>query len=272
MKRKIIGVDIGGTYIRVGLVVNDKIVNLIKEETPKTANQIINLLIFSINKIYSTDIQGIGVGSPGSLLNGKIIKTQNLPFKNFDLKSILKRKFKKRIVVENDANCVALAESKLGSKKQNIIVLTLGTGIGGGIIINGNLYNRGGLAGELGQMYLTPNKTFEELVGSKSVSKITKKNFGKALNLTELIQLNNKNSNRILRNIAKIYGQAIGNLINIFSPELIILAPSFKDLNNKFLKLLKINTQEYIFTPFNFPIAYCKLKEPGVLGASLLVK
>jgi glucokinase len=272
MNRKKIGVDIGGTHIRVGLVKNNKIIKLLKEHTPKRKNEIKELLVSLIKKVNSSDVEAIGVGSPGPILKGKIINTPNLPLKNFNIKYFLFKKFNKKISVDNDANCVALAETKLGTKMKNIIILTLGTGIGGGIVIDGRLYNRGGLAGELGQMYLTPNKTFEELAGSKVVAKITKKYLGKTIFMSELIHINSSKSKALVKQIIPYYGQAIGNLINIFSPDIIILSGSFKDQQNKFLNLIKKETKKYIFSNQNYPIQWCKLKEPGVLGASLLIE
>ena len=127
------------------------------------------------------------------------------------------------------------------------------------------------MAGELGLIYLTPEKTFEELVGSKSIAKLTKEKFGKPLYISDLIQLHNKESDKLLNKIMPYFGQAIGNIINIFSPEAIVLAGGFKDPKNKFIKLIKKESEKYVLTSKNCELIWSKLKEPGVLGASLLI-
>ena len=93
----------------------------------------------------------MGTGEPGPLENGIIKNPPNLPLRNFNLKKELEKRFHKKVVIENDVHCVALAEAKLGCKKKNFVVLAFGTGIGGGIIIEGKLYTGQGYAGELGQ-------------------------------------------------------------------------------------------------------------------------
>jgi len=137
---KVIAIDLGGTNLRVALVKDNKILKYIKKKTPKNKNDLLKEMVDSIFSLMTEDVKAIGVGSPGPLKNGIIQNPPNLPFRNFNLKKYLELQFKKRVVIENDAKCVAIAEANLGCRKKNFIILTLGTGIGGGIIINGKLY------------------------------------------------------------------------------------------------------------------------------------
>jgi len=259
--RKIIAVDLGGTNLRVALVKNNKILKYIKEKTPKNQNELLNKMSEMISSLMTKDIKAIGVGSPGPLINGIIKNPPNLPFRNFNLKKYLQNKFKKRVVIENDGKCVALAELKLGCKKKNFIILTLGTGIGGGIIINGDLYHGQGNAGELGHIILDNNKDFENLWKEK----------GKPIK--ELFKNNDKKK---LERVTKYLGQGIASLNNIFDPEIVIISGGVRENGNKFLNMIKKNIKKnikkYQIIPRNIEIKFSKLKHPGILGASLLVK
>jgi len=254
---KIIAVDLGGTNLRVALVKDNKILKYIKKKTPKTQNELLLEMCDSISNLIDNDIKAIGVGSPGPLENGIIKNPPNLPFRNFNLKKYLEDKFKKRVVIENDAKCVAMAELKLGCKKKNFIILTLGTGIGGGIIIDSQLYKGQGCAGELGHIILDNGKDFESLWKEK----------GKQIK--ELFENNDKKK---LETVAVYLGQGIGSLINVFDPEIVIIAGGVRENGNKFLNLIKKHVKKYQMIPRNIEIKFSRLEHPGILGAGLLVK
>ena len=124
--KKIIAVDFGGTSIRAGLMQGKKIVKLVNNETlaDKGSKVVLKQLVDTIKEAKGSEkIRGIGVGSPGPLINGVIKNPPNLPLKNFNLKNFLKKKFKVRVEIENDASCAALAELYYGVKKKNFIVI-----------------------------------------------------------------------------------------------------------------------------------------------------
>jgi len=268
--KKIIAVDLGGTNLRVALVQNNKILKYIKKATPKEKNSLIKEMEDSISKLITKDVVGIGVGSPGPLENGIIKNPPNIPLHNFNLKKHLEKRFKKKVVVENDAHCVAIAESRLGCRKNNFIILTLGTGIGGGIIINKQLYLGKSCGGELGHIVLDNGKFFETLW--KDSREMIKKSFGKEMMVKELIKMNNKESNLILDYLVKYLGQGIGSLINVFDPEIVVLNGGIKETGEYFLSKIKKETQKYTIMPHATPIIWTKIEHPGILGASLLIK
>ena len=270
-KEKIIAIDLGGTLLRVALIENKKIKTLIKKNTPKNKEQLKKELQKSVSQILKKEknVRGIGISSAGPLKKGVITNPPNLDFKNFDLRKSLK-KFNLEIIIENDANCAALAEAKLGIKKKNFILLTLGTGIGGGIIIDNKVYPGRENAGEVGHIILDNGKTFEELIGGKRIKEITKKIYGKELLVKHLIKRKDKKSKEILKEIEKYLGQGIGSLINIFDPERIILTGGFREGGKKLLKGIKEETKNNIKIPHKADLKWSKLKEPGILGASLL--
>jgi len=266
MKDKIIAVDLGGTNLRVSLVNNNKIIKYIKNKTPKHGKEIIDLLFKTIEHLMDKDIKGIGVASPGPLKDGIIKNPPNLPLKNYNLKAALEKRFKKRVEIGNDAHSVALAELHFGVKKKNFIVLTLGTGVGGGIIINGELYKGQGFGGEMGHIILDNGKDFES--AWKSTRELTKKALGKELLVSDLIKM----SKEILHKLTVHVGQGIGSLINIFDPEVVVLAGGVRESGSVFLNMIKKQAKKYSILPKTTPIQWSKLSHPGTLGASLLIK
>ena len=167
----LIGVDLGGTAIKAGLVdyngsiliQNSKPTNISRGEASIIGDikqQIEELLI--VQGITIDDIHSIGIGVPGLAVyeTGKVIYCTNLLWKNVELGKELSAYFNKKVFVENDANVAALAESLFGSTRgvPNSVLLTLGTGIGGGIIVNKRIYSGSHSAGsEIGHMIIGEN-------------------------------------------------------------------------------------------------------------------
>lgn len=266
---KKIGVDLGGTFLRVGIVENNKVIKYIKKETPKTEKELLEELVKAISECMSDDIKGIGVASPGPLKDGIIHNTPNLPFKVFNLKKFLHNKFNKRIEIENDAHCVALAEAKLGCKKKNFIVLTLGTGIGGGIIIDGKLYEGAGYAGELGHIVIHDGEFLEKLWQTNR--KKSKKLFGDNFLIKNMLRSRDKEAKKLLNEIYVYFGQTIGSYINIFDPEIIILMGGIREAGNGLLKNIIHEAKKYTIIPKIPEIKWSRIDHPGILGASLLI-
>ncbi len=165
-----IGVDVGGTNIAIGIVTRDGRIldkKTIATETILGSDIIIEnismaiLELLDLNNIKIEDVKSIGLGIPG-LINsdGVILECVNLRWKNVDIKGILENKLAVRVFVQNDATVAAIAEMSIGSLKDEntAALLTLGTGVGGGLIINGRVYfGRNGIASEIGHMVVGEN-------------------------------------------------------------------------------------------------------------------
>jgi len=269
---KIIAVDMGGTYIRIAVIEKRKVLEYWKEKTPKTSWGIKSRLFELIESFMSDEIKGIAVASPGPLKGGTIKNPPNLPLRNWNLKADLQRKFKVPAVVKNDADCVAFAELKLGCKKQNFILLTLGTGIGGGIIMNGQLYRGEGYAGELGHIVLDHGEDFEQLAASKRLAEVTIKEFGKSMMFSELMKMKNSKARKILKEFTEYYGQGIASIIHCFDPEAVILAGGVRETGERFLNMIRKHAQKHFEFPKKTPIRWSKMKHPGIMGASLYLE
>ena len=150
-QRYVVGVDLGGTKIYSALVdLSGNIINemTIKTEAEKGSDSVMAKIINTIDKVIEgidiKDIKAIGIGSPGPLdvEKGLIVYTPNLPFKNFNIVKPIKDKYKLETYLDNDANVATLGEYMFGAGKgsKNMVFITASTGIGGGAVLNGNLF------------------------------------------------------------------------------------------------------------------------------------
>lgn len=164
--KNIIGVDLGGTNMRVArfdLASMEKQEEL-KGPTDASAGfaKVLDDIVALIAKLKNDETAAIGIGVPGLVSKGKLLKAPNIAKSgNIDVKKILEEKTGLPVSVGNDANCFALAEATLGSGKGHDIVvgITFGTGVGGGIVINGKIFEGAhGYAAELGHMLLKPGQ------------------------------------------------------------------------------------------------------------------
>lgn len=273
-KKDILGIDVGGTYLKYGLVTpTSKLLKFEQILTPKTKAGIINQLI-KIIKSKENEISKVGLGVPGplDLKTGTILKTPNLPLSNTPIIQLLKKKFSLPIKIDNDANCFTLAESLVGEGKnyQTVVGLTLGTGVGGGIVINKKIFYGKGNAGELGHQFINYKKSedLEELLGARS-SKLTAQDYQY---LEKQVKQKNKKALHFWNNLGLTLGYGCLNLIHILDPDIIILggkqAQAFKLFYPAMIKIIK---NYCLFSPPK--IVKSKLMDKaGILGATLLFK
>ena len=166
-----IGIDLGGTNIKVGVV--DENYNIIgrsniKTNLPRPSEEIVESIVEGVKlacedaKIAISDVNSIGIGTPGTANRntGVVLYSCNLGFNNFELGGLLSEKLGTEVFVENDANAAAFGEVVNGAGKgyKDVVVITLGTGVGGGIIIDGKIYTGFNFCGaELGHSVIEYN-------------------------------------------------------------------------------------------------------------------
>lgn len=166
-----LGIDLGGTNIATGVVdENFKIIGSgkVKTNAPRPAEEIVDDMVKSAlmavkdANLTIDDIDSIGVGTPGSVVQttGVVTYSNNLGFYNLPLAEMLEKKLGKKVYIENDANAATYGEYIAGAGKgtENFVAITLGTGVGGGIIIGGKIYSGSNFAGgELGHTVIQMN-------------------------------------------------------------------------------------------------------------------
>ena len=159
------GVDVGGTTVK-GLIIDakgkiiaeDNVPTVIGEGLADCIVELADKLVHSCGLVYSC-IEGVGVCSPGMVdsENGVVVFAGNLDLNNYPLKQLLEEKLKVKIKVANDANCAALGEVRYGAGKgyKDSVLITLGTGVGGGIVLGGKLFEGNkGAGAEIGHMVI----------------------------------------------------------------------------------------------------------------------
>ncbi len=159
-REAIIGVDLGGTKVGIGLVKRGRIVRQISAtvNAERAEQQIIKELIEAMEQVFEPDVAGIGVGVPSvvDVEKGIVYDVQNIPsWKEVPLKAILEKQFGRPVYINNDANCFAVGEKHFGQGKtyRHLVGLIIGTGLGAGLILNGRLYSGPNCgAGEFGMI------------------------------------------------------------------------------------------------------------------------
>lgn len=269
MGKRVIAFDIGGTSIRASTVENNKILEYYKIPTPKDKREFLERINELVKKLNSKKISAIGIAIAGVIENGVVKNSPNLGLKNFNIKSYLEKKYHKKVIVSNDVNCFALAESKLGVKGKNFILVAFGTGVGGGIVIGGKTYRGSGYGAEFGHMHIGP-EIYWETTWQKIRDKI-KKSYGDNILFKELIKMKTDKANKLIDEVTDCIGMGIASLVSAFDPEIVVIGGGIREAGTPFLDIIKKKVKKYSFLPKSTPVVWTALEHPGTMGASLLV-
>lgn len=275
---KLIGVDLGGTKVNVGLVEGNKILSNEFVKLPKDSKSewdVINIIIDLIKKqLGEQKAEGIGIGVPSIVDRGKgiIHEVQNIPsWKEVPLADILIKEFGIPVFIDNDANCFAYGEFKFGLGKgyKHLVGLTLGTGMGSGIITNGHLMGDANCgSGEFGMI---PYK--DGIIEDYCSGKFFKNYYDS--NGEELMILA-REGNSIAIEAFKKFGEHLGNAVKTIlyavDPQVIIVGGSVVNSVEFFEASLvrSINDFAYKKVLENFEILYSKTSNIALLGAASL--
>ncbi|NCO74403.1 MAG: ROK family protein [Cyanobacteria bacterium] len=238
-EKEVIGVDLGGTAIKLGrFLENGTCLESVTIPTPNpaTPEAVIDAIANTVLQLNSNKkAVALGIGTPGPAdVHGRIaLVAINLSgWHNVALADELEKKTGLKTVIANDANCAGLGEAWLGAGKnyQNLIMLTLGTGVGGAIILDGKLFTgRLGSAAELGLITLNPEGhpcnsgnqgSLEQYVSATAIYRDTKKT---PAELGQLAENNNHEALTFWKNYGKQLAYGLASLIYILTPEVIII-------------------------------------------------
>ena len=303
MQRKfIIAIDLGGTNLKAGLF--DNFYKLKFKESLNTQRfsdkkGLISAIVSSIeriiyrNKLTITEILGIGVGLLGPVdhASGVVHFLPNIPgWKEVKLKSILQNKLHIPVALDNDAKLMCLAELKLGAAKgfANVLCVTLGTGVGSGLVINGRLYRGANNAsGEIGHMPLNEGgprcncgrvACLEAYVGNSRIVNDARKIFRRNIGLEELSMLARKNNKKALNiwfNTGEHLGIALSGIINLLNLDAVVIGGGVSNagavLFNSIKKTVRKRAMAVQGNHVKILQAHFKA-DAGLMGAAVLVK
>jgi glucokinase len=309
----LVGVDLGGTNIVAGALAEDgsDVIALRTEPTrpDQGADAVVDRMTRMIDTVIAEtiaqtgarrdDVIGIGVGSPGPLdrERGIVVTTPNLGWTNFPLRDAIQERTRLPVRIDNDANCATLGEWWLGAAKgaSNVIGMTIGTGIGGGIILGGRLYHGSSdVAGEIGHATIDitgrrckcgnygcleayasgpsiADRAREALGGDDSAmmirmaggdpSRIT------AATVYEAAKKGDDTALDVVRETSRFLGAGIANLLNIFNPEVVVIAGGVTQAGDTLFAPLRREVKKRAFKP---AVEACEIV-PGILTAAGVV-
>jgi glucokinase len=310
-ERYIIGVDLGGTNIVAGAMPLDGSREIAMQTRPTLADggasSVVERIAAMIEEVIAqtiaetgsqrSDFLGVGIGSPGPLdrENGIVIITPNLGWKNFPLRDEISKRVHLDATLDNDANCATLGEFWCGAAVggRNVIGMTLGTGIGGGIILEGKLYHGASdSAGEIGHTTIDSTgrrckcgnygcleayasgpaiaeRAREALRGDESESILVSMVGGDPKKITaQIVYEASKRGDivarEVVRETARFLGAGVSNLLNIFNPDVVVMAGGVTQAGDELFKPLRAEVKRRAFKP---AVQACRIV-PGALPLS----
>lgn len=302
LNKKIIGVDIGGTSIKFALMDTQGIIENkwsiptnISEKGKFIPAEISSSIRSSINKDTLKEIEGIGIGVPGAISSdGEIVvRAVNLDWEQLPLKKMIQQELDIEACLLNDANAAALGEMWKGAARgrKNLLFVTLGTGVGGGIILNGEVLNGCHSAGgEIGHIPIRSDEN--RLCGCGGINcletfasangfvlsmrkKLDQLNVSWPAitppNIFEKVAQNDEAANEVFDEFLTVLAQALAGIVNTIDVEEIILGGGLSEVGASLLEPLKKKLENYIFPQIrpHFSVKKALLgNDAGVYGAA----
>ncbi len=309
-----VGIDIGGTGTKFGIVDRNGNILFSNEISSRNHSEVEGFIDELHGSLYAMiesaggpgRIKGIGVGAPnGNFYTGTVEYAPNLPWKGIiPFAKLMEDKFKLPVTLTNDANAAAIGEMMYGAAKgmKDFIMITLGTGVGSGIVANGKLiYGNDGFAGELGHTIIIPNGRLHEGTGKHGSLESYASATGVRLTAIEMLAKTNEESllhkipveqidslkvyeaatagDKLAKEIFDFTGQILGlslaNFVMFSSPEAIILFGGLTKAGDWILKPTRENMEANLIQVFQnkvkILVSHLKEADAAILGASALV-
>ncbi|MEK0318357.1 MAG: ROK family protein [Nitrosopumilus sp.] len=284
-----IGIDLGGTKTE-GIILNDNLEPIERKRIPTPQNDynaILNSVVDLVNDLKTkTNDSTIGICTPGAISKKTgLIKNSNTQcLIGMPLKEDLEKALGKKVSMENDANCFAMAEAKMGAAKDYDVVfgVIMGTGVGGGIVINKKIHHgRTNIAGEWGhhtlhqngnKCYCGKNGCVETYISGPALEKRWNELTGKKDSLPQIIQnLDDDKAIQWKNEFLHNFGTALANVIDILDPDAIVLGGGVSNVSFLYDEGKKAVYDSVFSDLVDTPILKNQLGDSaGVFGASLL--
>jgi glucokinase len=306
--RQVIAVDLGGTKLAVGLVERDGTVarHVVEPTDLASEDALLAQLERVVGQVAGDGVAALGVGVPSTIDQrlGRAVASVNIPLAGVALRDLLERRFEVPVLLENDANAAAVAEHRLGAARgaRHVVMLTLGTGVGGGLILDDRLYRGSvGAAGELGHITIDldgpqcqgacPGRGHLEVMASghaadrladRAAAERPDGDLGRAAAagrdidprlLVELASAGPGDARDVLEHIGSHLGVGISDLVNVFNPELVVVGGGFAGAGELLLGPARKVVAERSLVPARdvMKIVPAELgPEAGLVGAALV--
>jgi glucokinase len=282
---RVIGVDVGGTKISAGLVTSEgEIERVLDRPTPVESQEVLlAALVEMVRELRTPDVEAVGFGVPARVdaSTGHVLGAVNTPLGDLEFRAEMREWLGLPVSVDNDASTAALAEHRAGVGRgvSNLVLLTLGTGVGGGVVIGGRLLN--GWA-ELGHMVIVENGEpcqgactgrghVEAYCSGTAANRLAQRLLGPEAHSNDLIEQRHPS----LLEIGSHLGTAIGSLVNIFGPELVVIGGGFGVAAFELLvdPAREAMRREVLPSPREVPVVAAELGvEAGLIGAALAAR
>jgi len=289
-RKRVIGLDLGGTKILAGVVDRDGHVEQRREHRTPTASQdeLLAGLDAAVEELLTDEIVALGFGLPSPIdqRSGRALQSVNIPLKDMDFRGRMEERFSLPVGIENDANAATYAEFRFGAARDvdTMVMLTLGTGCGGGAVIDGKLYRGWAEFGHIVIEYdglpcqgtCTGRGHLEAYVTGVAAGKLAAAEFGPAVDAHRLVRLANEGEPRaveILDGIGRRLGAGIGSLVNIFNPELVVIGGGFAAAGDFVLDPAReiLRREALAQAGYRVPIVRAELgTAAGLIGAGLV--
>ena len=254
--QRALGVDVGGTKILAGVVDREgKVSRSQARPTPVSSQEeLLAGLDETVESLIDDDVEAIGFGLCSTIDQraGRAVSSVHIPLHDVHFRDRMKQRFGLPVAIDNDGNAAAIAEWKLGAGRgaSHIVALTLGTGIGGGLILDGRPYRGSmGSGAELGHIVLdyggapcgggcTGHGHFEGFAAGSAADQAAEARFGAGSNgktLVDAAVAGDEGAKADLARLGRHLGAGIASLVNIFNPELVILGGGFADAGDLIL-------------------------------------
>ena len=305
---RVIAVDLGGTKLLTGVVDEEGVVveRTVQPTQVGSQKDLLAQLESSIEGLLGDEIGAVGVGIPSTIdqREGRAVASVNIPLAGIDFREYLSRRFGIPAAIENDANAAALAEHRFGAGRgtRHMVMLTLGTGVGGGLILDGRLYRGSiGAAGELGHMTLDldgppcqgtcPGRGhLEALASGTATGELARKiaaerpdgDLGRAAAegrsidarlAVDLAAEGPGDARDLLERIGEILGEAIVSLVNVFNPEVVVMGGGFSRAGELLFGPARKVVAEHALVPARDLVRIVPAllgPEAGLIGAGLV--
>jgi glucokinase len=289
--KRVIGVDLGGTKILAGVVDRDGHVERRREHPTPTGSQdeLLAGLDAAVEELLEDGVVALGFGLPSPIDHerGRALQAVNIPLDDsIDFRGRMAERFGLPVGIENDANAATYAEFHFGAGRDigTMVMLTLGTGCGGGAVVDGQLFRRWAEFGHMVIVYdglpcqgtCTGRGHLEPYVTGVAATKLAQEVFGPAVDAHRLVRLATEGEPRaveILDGIGRHLGAGIGSLVNIFYPELVVIGGGFAAAGDFILEPAReiVRREALARAGYDVPIIRAELgTAAGLIGAGLV--